>query len=195
MFWKWVFQLCGHHKSHFPSCPQRAPNRCCTRKQHHQSHYGDLRKKGQHPPEANVLLSPHLDVEGNKGVGMQWEQQGFDQQWLMFSVKRCNYPGRSRVSRLVSHMSSIAACPLPFSVIAVWFVLEKHIFHCHIARRIGIWWQLAIIYSTHNCRNGNIYSSVTVLRDLAPDDNNHTPLVEGKHIFHCHSARWLSTCW
>ena len=40
-------------------------------------------------------------MEGNKGVGMQWEQQGFDQQWLMFSVKRCNYPGRSRVSRLV----------------------------------------------------------------------------------------------
>ena len=53
----------------------------------------------------NVFLSevsPHLDVEGNKGVGMQWEQQGFDQQWLMFSVKRCNYPGRSRVSRLVT---------------------------------------------------------------------------------------------
>ena len=96
MFWKWVFQLCGHHKSHFPSCPQHAPSRCCTRKQRHQSHYGDLRKKGQHP-----LLSSHLDVEGNKGVGMQWEQQGFDQQWLMFSVKRCNYPGRSRVSRLV----------------------------------------------------------------------------------------------
>ena len=43
-------------------------------------------EKGSASPEANVLLSPHLDVEGNKGVGMQWEQQGFDQQWLMFSV-------------------------------------------------------------------------------------------------------------
>ena len=61
-------------------------------------------KKGSAYPEANVLLSPHLDVEGNKGVGMQWEQQGFDQQWLMFSVKRCNYPGRSRVSRLVNYI-------------------------------------------------------------------------------------------
>ena len=38
---------------------------------------------------------------------MQWEQQCFDQQWLMFSVKRCNYPGRSRVSRLVYIYRSI----------------------------------------------------------------------------------------
>ena len=43
-------------------------------------------------------------MEGNKGVGMQWEQHGVDQQWLMFSVKRCNYPGRSRVSRLVGYV-------------------------------------------------------------------------------------------
>ena len=26
-----------------------------------------------------------MDVELNKGPGMQWEQQGFDLQWLMFS--------------------------------------------------------------------------------------------------------------
>ena len=39
----------------------------------------------------------------------------------------------------MSHMNSIAECPLPFSVIAVWFAVEKHIFHGHIARRIGIW--------------------------------------------------------
>ena len=45
----------------------------------------------------------------------------------------------------------------------------------------------------HHWWKGNIYSIVTVLRDLAPDDNNHTPLVEGKHIFHCHSARRHST--
>ena len=95
----------------------------------------------------------------------------------------------------ISHMSSIATCPLPFSVIAVWFAVEKHIFHCHNARRISIWWQSAIIYSTHDWRNGNIYSIVTVLRDLAPDDNNYTPLVEGKHIFHCHSAGRLNTWW
>ena len=36
----------------------------------------------------------------------------------------------------VFHMSSIAACPLPFSVIVVWFAVEKHISHCHIAGRI-----------------------------------------------------------
>ncbi len=29
--------------------------------------------------------------------------------------------------------------PPPFPVIAVWFAVEKHVFHCHIARRIGIW--------------------------------------------------------
>ena len=90
-------------------------------------------------------------------------------------------------------MTSIAACPLPVSVITVWFAAEKQIFHCHIARRIGIWWQSAIIYSTHNWPNGNIYSIVTVLRELTPGDNNHKPFVEEKHIFHCHSARRLST--
>ena len=53
----------------------------------------------------------------------------------------------------ISYMSSIAA----FSVITVWFAVEKQIFHCHIARRIGIWWQSAIIYSTHNWLDGNIF--------------------------------------
>ena len=51
----------------------------CTRKQHHQSHYGVLSKMGQHPPETNVLISPHLDVEGNKGRNaMGATGQGFD---------------------------------------------------------------------------------------------------------------------
>ena len=34
-----------------------------------------------------------------------------------------------------------------------------------------------------------IHSIFTELGDLAPDDNNHTAVVKGKHIFHCHSAR------
>ena len=58
MFWKWVFQLWGHHKSHFPSCPQHAPNRCCTKKQRYQSHDGDLRKKGQHPQRLMFSFHP-----------------------------------------------------------------------------------------------------------------------------------------
>ena len=35
--------------------------------------------------------------------------------------------------------TNLVRLPLPFSVIDVWFAVEKHIFHCHIARRIGIW--------------------------------------------------------
>ena len=98
-----------------------------------------------------------------------------------------------RAWRVFHTWVKLATCPWPLSVIAVCFVVDKYIFHCHVARRIGIWWQSAIIYnSTHNWWKGSIYSIVTVLRDLAPDDNNYTPLVEGKHIFHCHSARRLA---
>ena len=87
-------------------------------------------------------------------------------------------------------MSSITACPLPFSVIAVWFEVEKHIFHCHIASRIGIYGDSQPSSTVHTTVGmETIYSIVNVLRDLAPDDNNHTPLVEGKYIFYCHSAR------
>ena len=52
---------------------------------------------------------------------------------------------------------------------------------------------IIIIIIIINWWKGIIYSIVTLLRDLAPNDNNHTPLVEVKHIFHCHSARRLST--
>ena len=94
----------------------------------------------------------------------------------------------------------MAACPRPFSMIAVWFAVKKHIFHCHIARRIGImvavshhlqqYIQLAegkhIIIplslcdatwhpettTIHHWWKGNIYSIVMVLDDLAPGDSH-----------------------
>ena len=47
-----------------------------------------------------------LDVEGNKGIGMQLEHRGFVDNIvgnIIPVAKRCNYPGRSRVTRLVSY--------------------------------------------------------------------------------------------
>ena len=81
---------------------------------------------------------------------MQWEQQGFDQQWLMFSVKRCNYPGRSRVSRLVYTYEAVLVPGFvssagtargakqlvltdvdfsPYSLLATLPLQEKHVMH------------------------------------------------------------------
>ena len=50
-----------------------------------------------------------------------------------------------------------------------------------VTTTINHWWK------------GNIYYIVTVLGDLAPGDYNHKPLVEGKHILHCHFAARLGT--
>ena len=86
----------------------------------------------------------------------------------------------------------MAVCPRPFSVIAVWFAVNKHIFHCHVARRIGIMvtvnhhlqqyiqletyiplslcdatWH-SVTTTIHHWWKGNIYSIVTVLCDLGP---------------------------
>ena len=83
-------------------------------------------------------------------------------------------------------------------MISVWFAVEKHIFHCHIARRIGIYGDsqpsstvhttvgmetyipVSLCYATwhpmtttiHHWWKGNIYSIVTVLGDLAPGDSH-----------------------
>ena len=96
----------------------------------------------------------------------------------------------------ISHTNSIAACPLPFSVIAVWFAVEKHIFHCHIGElaygdshppstvhtTVGMetYIPLSLCYATwhpmtttvHHWWKGNIYFIVTVLGYSAPGDSH-----------------------
>ena len=98
-----------------------------------------------------------------------------------------------------TYMSSIAACPLPFSVIAVWFAVEN-IFSIvtllgelaymygdsqpsstvHTTVGMETYIPLSLCYATwhpmtttiHHWWNGNIYSIVTVLGDLAPGDSH-----------------------
>ncbi len=44
-----------------------------------------------------------MDMEGNKGVGMQWEQQGFDQQWLINVLRENMQPSRAKPGIPASH--------------------------------------------------------------------------------------------